>query len=78
MPGEETEAFAKGQRETLAGEEEIRQQNTKLRNCNQAPPYYWRLWNLAHVFQTIRHFNDLISKYHHYMRIQNNLFLDAL
>lgn len=77
MPGEETEAFAKGQRETLAVAEEIRQQNTKLRNCNQAPPY-WRLWNLAHVFQTIRHFNDLISKYHHYMRIQNNLFLDAL
>lgn len=77
MPGEEPEAFAKGQRETLAVEEEIRQQNTQLRNCNQEPPY-WRLWNLAHVYQTKRHFNDLISKCHHYLRIQNNLFLDAL
>lgn len=77
MPGEETEAFAKGQRETQPVEEEIGQQNIKLRNCNQEPPY-WRLWNLAHVFQTIRHFNDLISKHRHYMRIQNNLFLDAL
>lgn len=42
MPGEEAEAFAKGQRETLPVEEEIRQQNTKLRNCNQEPPY-WKL-----------------------------------